>query len=711
MVAKWTGPTFTLLCLCVLASGCATRIQKSLDRSVLIAKRCADIEEAVPNRKDVEGELINAIALRLVATCYDGKQGCLGPTPVTAPPNVVSSAENLLTDLEQYQTGLLLVNQKILQANKYRVESLQKAHNDLRRELTQRRNNIVIALNNLYSELQNARAVLKDSLSKASACERRTSCVATLGRQLSTIRLTLDTKVRDLHQKMQDLQVVYHTAQKLADQTITFLDEFSDALTTAAETEQETVRKATNQLKRDTVDLMASSTFLVQRLEAGSRALDSLFSAEVQDAATDLLAARLYDKVADKTVLAIDRLLSQVDRTIDKVDEHAYGAATLGTYLFEDKMQETFDRIFTAHIADRLPDNSKTAKLALAAAACKRLVPDNDNGIRNASLFSSFVYAALIRIQVDLEDKKNTPGNVRKEWEQSLNKIGSGSVDAEKKADTGFLNLVAEAYRADSSPAGVEQRAPSILQQVALCANVEQQLTSTRQLGPVELKERSWAACGKAVMSATLMGQGLTDASSPVLAQQAIEKATPLPSVQVPNGRAGPEDAFAWSHAMEAMLAASAQKKPSRLERLCQRIRSSSTAVHCESNESGNAITLDFDANFAVGKVGNRTLEALIARLADTLGEDKQPYIFRVYGYASVSAYSCIRSVARTPAPCGAEKNYALAKARADWALSVLRKRLGERFASDSQAVGLFNPLSFDTPTDRRIRMIVALQN
>lgn len=398
-----------------------------------------------------------------------------------------------------------------------------------------------------------------------------------------------------------------------------------------------------------------------------------------------------------------------MDRTIDRVDEHAYGAATLGTYLFEDSMQEKFDRIFTAHVADRLPDNSRTAKLAFAGAACRRLVPDNDSGARNASLFSPFVYAALVRMQVDLEGGSTTPERVRKQWEQELDRSDSQSVAAGQNSDAAFLGLVAEAYRADSLPDGVAQRAPSILQKVALCAGVEQQLASTRQLDPAQLKERSRAACGEAAMSATLLGHGLPDAASPALARQAIEKAKPAPSVPVPGGGTGPGDAVAWRRAMEAVLAASVPKPPSDPERLCQRIRSGTAATRCEPDEAGNTVTLDFDASFATGRMGDRALEMQIARLADMLAGDGRTYAFTVYGYASVSAYPCNGPGARTSSSCGTEKNHALARARADWALNVLRKRMPGRFASGSQAVGRFNPLSFDTPADRRIRMTVAL--
>jgi len=40
---------------------------------------------------------------------------------------------------------------------------------------------------------------------------------------------------------------------------------------------------------------------------------------------------------------------------------------------------------------------------------------------------------------------------------------------------------------------------------------------------------KGWAVCGKAVMSATSMGQGLSGGTNPVLAQQAIEKAKLTP--------------------------------------------------------------------------------------------------------------------------------------------------------------------------------------
>lgn len=710
MATKWIGSMLSLLCCCLLVSGCATRIQKSLDRSFMIAKRCADIEEAVPNRKTVESELINAIAIRLVATCLDRNQGCLGPTSGTAPPNPLTSANKLLANLEQHRTILLYTNQNFLQINKDKVEALQREQADLRRELTQRRDDIDQALTALYEELQNARTLLGESLSKAHACERRTNCVASLGRHLSAIRPKLDGKVRDLHQKVQGLHVLAQRAQRLAGHTISFLDQFNATLRTTAATEQQTIKLASDQLKVDTEHLVASSAFLVQRLESGARALDSLFSAEVQDAATDLMAARLYDKVAGKTVVVIDRLLSQVDRTIDKVDEHAYGAATLGAYLFENEMQEKFDRIFTTYVDGRLPDNSNTAKLAFVAAACKRLAPDDDNGAKNASMFSPFVFAALTRMQVNLEGEKRTLESVRNDWELSLNKTDSRSVESEQRADSAFLDRVAEAYLFDSSTNGGGQRAPSILQQVALCANVEQQLAST-QLSPMELKERSWAACGKAVMSATLMGEGLPGATNPVLAQQAIEKAkSELPPPRPP-GQPGAEDAAAWRRAMEAVLATSTPKQSSHLERLCQRIRSGVTPARCEPNGSGNAVTLDFDTSFAVGKTEDRALEMQIARLTDLLIDERQAYVFTVYGYASASAYPCSPLSARVPSTCGAEKNYALAKARADWAIAVLKKRLKERFSSDSSTVGQFNPLSFDTPADRRIRMTVALRN
>lgn len=709
MATKWLGSTILVLCCCLLATGCASRIQKSLDRSVLIAKRCADIEEAVHSRQGVENELVNAIALRLVATCTDGSQSCLGFVLGMTPPSAVISAGKLLEDLEKYQTALGSLNQNFLQTNRNQVDGLKKSQEDLRNALTQRRNNTVAALDELYKRLAEARTVLGDSLSQASACDRRTSCVAMLGRELSTVRLTLTSSVRNLQQKLQDLRALAWKAQILADNTTAFLDGFNNLPAGGTMAGHPVVKEATEKLKRSTVDLVSSSTFLAERLETGSRAIDSLFSAEVQVAATDLFAARLYERVADKTIVAIDRLLSQVDRTIDKVDEHAYGAATLGTYLFEDEIQDKFDRIFTTHVAERLPENSRTAKLAFAAAACKRLVPDDNSEAGNSSLFSSFVYAALIRMQVDLEGGKHSAENVRREWEQSLNRSESQSTVAGQKSDAAFLGLVAEAYRTDSALSSGVQRAPSILQQVALCAGVEQQLASARKLSPADLKERSWAACGKAAMSATLMGHGMPDALSPVLVTQTIEKAEPVPFALVPDGETGPGDPAAWRRAMEAVLAASIPKPPSGAERLCQRIRHVVTATRCEPNAAGTTVTLDFDTSFTTGRAGSRILEMKIARLADMLGADGQTYAFTVYGYASASDFFCVRPAARNPSPCGTGKNHALATARAEWALSVLRKRMRARVAADSQAVGLFNPLSFDTPADRRIRMAISL--
>ena len=711
MRTKWIGSTLFLLCCCLLASGCVTHIQKSLDRSVMIAQRCADIEEAVPNRKDVESDLLNAISMRLVATCADGNQSCVGSTSITAPPNPMTFAGNLLANLEQHHTILLSINHQFSETNKSTLRSFRNEQESLRNELIQTQNDIPKALNALYGELRNAKIVLDESLSKAHACERRTNCVAALGRKLATIRPTLDKKVGDLHQKIRDFSALARRSQRLAENTASLLEQFGETLTTTATMEQQAIKNTSNQLKRDTANLVASSAFMEQRLEAGARALDSLFSLEVQVAAADLMATRLYEKVADKMVVGIDRLLSQVDRTIDKVDEHAYGAATLGTYLFEDKIQNKFDGVFTTYIADRLPKNSNTAKLAFMAATCKRLVPDDDNVAKNASLFSPFVFAALIRMQVDLEGGKRSLESVRKEWEQGLIYTDHKSVEAEQKSDTTFLGLVAEAYRVESSTDGGGQKAPSILQQVALCANVEQQLAATEQLTHKELKERSWAACGKAVMSATLIGQGLPDAANPALAHQAIEKAKLDPPASRPAGQPGAEDAAAWRQAMEAVLAATAPKQPSHFERLCQRIRSGTPALRCQPSVSGDTVTLDFDSSFAISKAEDRALEMQIAQLADVLGEEQQVYIFTVYGYASASAYPCRRSIARKPSTCDEKKNYALAKSRADWAINVLRKRLQHRFVSGSDTVGLFNPLSFDTPEDRRIRMKVALQN
>jgi hypothetical protein len=223
----------------------------------------------------------------------------------------------------------------------------------------------------------------------------------------------------------------------------------------------------------------------------------------------------------------------------------------------------------------------------------------------------------------------------------------SKSAQTEQKSDAAFLSLVAEAYHADSSTNGGEQRAPSILQQVALCANVEQQLASLQQLSPAELKGRSWAACGKAVMSATLMGKGLPNATNPELAQQAINKAKLDAPPSTPSGLPGAEDAAAWRRAMEAVLAASVPKPPSHLERLCQRIRSGATTARCEPSPSGDAVTLDFDASVAIGKAEDRALEMQIARIADMLGEDRKAYVFTVYGYASFK-----RKSARTALCC-----------------------------------------------------------
>lgn len=704
---------FLLLALVLLVSGCGSQLQKSLNRSVMIAKHCADIEEAVPlNNKKLELALINAISLRLMATCVDGSQQCLDPASGQAAlSDPITSASKLKLNLTTHRDQLGQLNKQFLQTNRAAVDVLQGEYASLDKEVEQASRDASSALSALQTILRDAHTMLTNAPLDARACERRTNCVAVLAQRLASIRPRLEDGIAQLLDRVERLHALGQRATSLAEQTASFIASVPAGMAVTVSAQRQSVATARAELNDDTAALAASSKRLIERLQAGSRSLKNLFSGEVQEAATALMAARLYDKAADRTLAAVDRMLAQVDRTIDQVDSHVYGAATIGTYVFQSEMQEKLDQVFKTLVVDRLPDNRKahTAKLAFAAAACRRLVPEDGKDIKNASMFSPFVFATLVHVDAGLRGEPLD--RVRAEWEASLSGTAPDAPATGVNPPDSFIHRVTIAYDTESSTdQGRVAIAPSMLQQVALCANVEHELASTQQLNSEELANRTRTACGRAVVAATMMGEALPQAANPALARLAIEKA-PAGPASGPSGQPATEDASAWRRAMEAVLAAAVPTPPSQLDMLCQRIKSATLAAHCDVGGMNGALTLDFSASFASGKAYDRALEIHMARLADMLNDGKQAYIVTVYGYASSGPFPCTRRANGTLATCAEDKNVALAQARANWALGVLKKRLGERMGAESIALGQFNPVSFDTPADRRIRMKLALRN
>jgi len=680
------------LTLSLLLSGCATQIQKTLDRTIQIENRCTAIEQALPMEQAyLKTTLVDAVALRLIGSCLDNSQLCLNSADMTISLKLTSSAQQVVSDLQSQGAELQL-------ATKTFDEGLKRDYAKLQMDLKKTQAETQTALDALREKLGQVKNSNTLLLNNGKTCNQRTDCMTAFANQFASLETDLMPIIVQLRTQVEHLPELAEQAAALADHSTQLLKQAKDV----ADDSRTTLHRGNADLQNNAQQLADSARQLAQRLENGSRTLESLFSHDVEKAAMDLMAANIYDKSADRLLALIDRTLSQLDRTIDKVDDHIYGMASVTTQMFSGEIQDRFDLLFTRLFAERYQSN--TAKLAFASAACRRMGVGASSAmpLQNASMFTPFLYAALIRVEYDVNGQKGTLEDVRAVWESQIGKKPAESRQdpTSIKADSDFAKNVVAAYekdaalKEDSTPI-----APGMLQQVALCAGVEQNLALNEGLTGSILNEHTLAACGNAVWDATLGSRPMVKAGSLSGAQAAIA-ATP-PVATLPSGEG---DAKAWRDAMTEVLTASRPKVPGLFEALCQQITSLIKGSRCTDGIADSA-TVDFDASFALGQARDRGLEMQLAQLADILNSDSHDYRLMITAYASHQLPSCTGKSSGDVQACATAKNVALAQSRADWAFGVLERHMAERFGPGNQKHGSANPLSYDTPADRRLRV------
>jgi hypothetical protein len=679
------------LTLSLLLSGCASQIQKTLDRTIQIEKRCTAIEEALPMEQQyLKSALVDAVALRLVGSCLDDNQLCLNSSDTTIPLKLTGSVQQMATGLQNQRTQLQ-------QAGKAFDDGLRQDYATLQRDLTQTKKDTEDALNALRAELSTAKSTL---LSNSKTCSQRTDCMTVFADQFGTLETRLVPIIDKLRTQAKRLPELAQQAAALADRSTLLLKQTKEV----ADGTRTLLIKGNEDLQADARQLNDRARQLGQRLENGSRTLENLFSHDVEKAMMDLMAANIYDKSADRLLALIDRMLSQLDHTIDKIDDHAFGVASVATQMFSGEMQDRFDAIFRKLFAERYTSN--TAKLAFASAACRRMGVGNDAAPQTASMFTPFLYAALIRVEYDVNGQKGSLEDVRKAWESQLGKKPDEvAKDAGvASADRNFAQNVAAASQKDAaSQPNKPPVAPDMLQKVALCAGVEQELAMQGVTGNA-LKEQTVADCGHAALDATLANRPMVKAGSPSSALAAIATAPPASTSLSSGNIPGAGSADAWSKAMLEVLAASRPKVPELFDALCRQISSQIKGSRCAGGVADSA-TVDFDASFGPGQARDKGIEMQLAQLADILAGNPQDYRLLVTAYASHQLPPCPGKTAADIQACATAKNAALAQSRADWAYGILERRMAGRFGIGNQKHGSANPLSYDTPTDRRLRI------
>lgn len=714
--------------LSLLLSGCASSLQKSLDRSIAIEQQCTIIDQALPmHTEQLKDSLVNAVALRLVGTCLDNSLACLGPGTTTSPMSMATTTRDHLATVVAGQKMALgkIRTDSALALRQFQTE-WEPEYAALETRITQNRDATLKALAALHTELEKAKAALKFGKG-VQACSQRVDCMTIFANQIAASEKEFKSSIDELKTLAAQLYVLAVDAKTLTSKS---MNQLAQQAGTALKEERRALEQGGQALDASATELSDNAKQLSQRLANGAQTMKSLYSKDIETATMDLMAAKLYDKVAERLLVLIDRALSQLDHVIDKADDHLYGGATVAAQLFSGDIQERFDVIIDKLLKDKFKD-SASARLAFAAAACQRMGMGDSSAapVKNASMFSPFLFATLVRVQVDISRNVTlTPKMVRDAWEKGVenaieNKDAAAKAQADKPAAeqpvaqgpvskqeaiaqtrvdiAGKFNtaIVDAKARETSATDGSKAVAPSMEQKVAWCATVEQEQAIESKTG-VASKDRTLAACGQAALDSTMNGTPLADVGNKTEAAAVLEKTPPAPPAGIPGGT----DAKAWQEAMQAVLAAALPKAPLLLDALCTQITSQIKGSRCVGGSTLAA--LDFDASFALGRPYDNGLEMQLAKLADILRYHRQDFVLVVTASASRKAPTCPR---RTPqadmATCTGTKNAALADERAQWAFNILQQRMAERFGSGNQKIGKADPLSYDTPEDRRLRI------
>lgn len=237
-----------------------------------------------------------------------------------------------------------------------------------------------------------------------------------------------------------------------------------------------------------------------------------------------------------------------------------------------------------------------------------------------------------------------------------------------------------------------------MLQKVAACTTVAQELRLGTALNDADIDTQSREVCADAALKAALDQRPIRNAVSPALAKAAIEtfnqEKPTAPTSEV-------AAAQAWATATEKVLA-SLPKAPAPRALSCASFTAGLPGVRCA--EVGDGVVLDFNASFAIGQQADKALELELAKVADLLNAQPHAYQLMVEGYVSRARYAC---AAAPRAACTDTRNQQLAQDRARWAEGVLTRRLVRAGAVTLRSAGVDNPLSYDTAADRKIRLLV----
>lgn len=675
-----------LVLVCGLLSACTGHLQKSFDRSVMIERQCNAIAEALPlEQQRLKDVLVNAVSVRLAGSCADGSQSCIESKPGEAgAPSLGGTMRSLRSKWDDTELAASRFKQVVSPKVAAAIGEFDSDRRQLQAEYDVAWKETEAALTELHKELR----AIKETVSKPSlmdtACKRRTDCVRNFAQAVAHHQPLLSTKVQGLEAQIVRLVDIVRRTNLLLQHNAQVMRN----VMAEAGVEGRTLMTEIEKLRLETEALAGHAKLFGARLTGGGRTLQGLFAPDVLDAATDLLAARLYEKGSERLLNVIDRLLYQLERNIDRIDDRAYGGATLVTHLFAGDIQEQFDKFFQQNVIKEFPN--RTAQLAFTAAACKRLDPAEKNGVHTNSLFSPFLFASLIQLELQLRGEPGlTPKELRKEVEQRAN-----DPRAEELTDE-FRRMVTSALQKDAAPE--KGAAPSVLQQVALCSAVEGELALSAALPVHQFRQAALNACGSAIVEAALASKPLAGAGTAAVAQAAVKAAPPLPAVPV-------HDNIAMTAALNA-IAASMRSAPSDpLSALCQRILQQVSGSRCTHVAGG--ITVDLPGSFGLGSVVDQSLEIQLVQLADALDRESATYRLVIDAFASHRLPRChAGSSTAAPAKCALARNEEIAWTRATWAHGVMRHRLGAKFRADNSFRGYANPLSFDSPVDRRVRI------
>ncbi|PRC94338.1 hypothetical protein [Solimicrobium silvestre] len=660
--------TYLTLVLCLFLAGCYSNpVKDTIDHAIQTESRCNAIQEAIPvGPKEQTGKLFDALSVRLVGTCLNA---CDKKTDENLSLDASEyTKENLEAEFKKQIGAVSANNQSNAEKFDVSVENINVAFGQLVRDFEQLKN----ANGAVKKQLTGLREVAINGDTTLNNCKKRSDCMMNLAEVLQTDVVQFADLQKSVSTLQESLKKVSPDLVALNNQLTKFKFDYQ--------------APGMDTLIEEYTKLSTTINGLDARLENGKETLERLSSKDFEGAASDLMAFKVYNKVAARMLTVIDGMLSQADHAIDKVDERFFGAINLAVYLEQDKLQKQFDHIFNDVINKGFPTN--TAKLAFASAACEKMGLGTADAAQNRSMFTPFLYETLINVQIDLAKDGPLTGDAR---ESALKE----AKEKDKSGDTYVNTILSEASDAYVSDIK-NNKAPAMVDQVALCSAIEEALTLSngKDVNTLSVVRQ---ACGQAIVSAIV-----NKTSNLADSQQAIKAAAAQAASQLD------ADSAIFKSTLDKVLAA-IPKPDVKPDPVCDRIVASVNGTHC-TNLNGQLI-IEFDASFALGATYDNAIEMNLFKLANVLNLWRYNYSsVHVEGYASHAPPVCSKNLPdqKTRLKCENEKNEAIAKNRAIWAQLILGRRLISKPANIS-AHGTVDSLSFDAAIDRHIR--ITLEN